>query len=551
MRKNRKQWLSALLALVMMLSCMPLGVMEEEKDYFAKFDPPIEITSVKSVSISGDQEDLTYNNNFFPFLEETYGIKINYLWTTTPEQYDQKLALSLATGDLPDFMTVDMQTLSQMIDAEQVIDLTELWENEVDPLSKSLLAPEGTTGMGMGSRDGKIYGIPMTTPVLETMHGLFVRTDWMEKLGLDEPTTFEEMEEIMYAFAKNDPDGNGKDDTYGIGLNKELYGSGHEITSVANAMHAYPNAWVENEEGKIEYGSVQPEMKPVLEKLHQWYEDGLIDPEFTVKSADKEAELMLQEKLGLSFGVQWLTFMAGAMNDLYMTNPEADFSFYKIPSIDDEPAMPIVYDNTRQFLVITSECENPEAVIRLLNIMHKIGAGDSSDLFPTVEDFDYVWHHWEQVPIRPESIHGNIPKWQSFYKAIEVQDRSLTEYNGNVMELYDRYMKVTENPDWRFNGDETQKTAVKNTWGNLFSGELFMTAVELDEQGLLKYEKCGALTTETMVESLAQLEKMELETFTRIITGDAPIEEFDIFVANWEKMGGAKITEEINAYYGK
>ena len=95
-----------------------------------------------------------------------------------------------------------------------------------------------------------------------------------------------------------DPDGNGVDDTYGIGLNKDLYGDGYEITSIANMMHAYPNAWVKNDEGRVVYGSVQPEMKPVLETLAKWYADGLIDPEFTVKNTDKEAELVLKRTDG-------------------------------------------------------------------------------------------------------------------------------------------------------------------------------------------------------------------------------------------------------------
>jgi putative aldouronate transport system substrate-binding protein len=75
-------------------------------------------------------------------------------------------------------------------------------------------------------------------------------------------------------------------------------------------------------------------------------------------------------------------------------------------------------------------------------------------------------------------------------------------------------------------------------------------ATELNKQGLLTYEQCGAIITDTMVESLAQLQKMELETFTRIITGDAPVDEFDNFVKSWNDLGGAKITEEINSFYG-
>ena len=529
----------------------------EPVDPFAKSDPPVEISVVQSVTVGTDQEDRSQNNNFLTFMEDTYGIKITHKWITTPEQYDQKIALSLATDDLADVMVVDMVTMEQMIEAGQAMDITDVWNAYADDLTKSLIAPEGGTGMEMATRDGRIYGIPMTTPVLESMHALFLREDWRVKLGLPEPTTFQELEEILYAFVEQDPDGNGKDDTYAIGLNKDLYGDGYEITSIANMMHAYPNAWVENEEGKVVYGSVQPEMRTALEKLAQWYQDGLIDPEFTVKNQDKEAEMVLKEQMGAFCGAQWAQFMSNAVVDLYINNPESDWKVWQLPSVDEEPAKPIVYDNTKQFMVVTSGCEHPEAAIRMLDIMHKLGAGDCTDVLPTADEFNKVWDDWGWMPVRPESIHGNIPKWEAVFAALENDDPSLVEYNYNASVLYEGQKEMEEHPEYRTSDgnraevEESAKDFIKGQWGTRFSGYVFGMATELAKEDLLVYDKCGAIVTDTMVDSLAQLEKMELETFTRIITGDAPIEEFDTFVENWNSMGGAQITEEINAYYGK
>lgn len=528
----------------------------QQADPFGKSDPPVEISVVQSVTVGADQEDRSENNSFLQFVEDTYGIKITHKWITTPEQYDQKIALSLATDDLADVMVVDMVTMEQMIEAGQAMDITDVWNEYADELTKSLIAPEGTTGLEMATRDGRIYGIPMTTPVYETMHGLFLREDWREQLGLPEPNSFEELEQILYAFVEQDPDGNGVDDTYGIGLNKDLYGDGYEITSIANMMHAYPNAWVKNEEGRVVYGSVQPEMKPVLETLAKWYADGLIDPEFTVKNTDKEAELVLKEQMGAFFGVQWAQFMSNAVVDLYINNPESDWNVYKIPSVDEEPAKPIVYDNTRQFMVVTAGCEHPEAAIRLLDIMHKLGAGDCTDVLLTVDDFNEVWKDWTWMPVRPESIHGNIPKWVAVFEALEKDDPSLVSYNYNALALYNTQKEMAEHPEYRTSDgnraekEESAQEFIKGQWGTRFSGYIFGMATELAEKDLLTYDQCGAIVTDTMVDSLAQLEKMELETFTRIITGDASVDEFDTFVENWNRMGGSQITEEINEFYG-
>ena len=52
--------------------------------------------------------------------------------------------------------------------------------------------------------------------------GLLVRKDWLDKLGLAAPTTLDELYDVLYAFTYNDPDGNGKNDTYGLGAFIEI-----------------------------------------------------------------------------------------------------------------------------------------------------------------------------------------------------------------------------------------------------------------------------------------------------------------------------------------
>ena len=548
--KGSVRWFAGLVAAIMLLAALPLTAYAA--DPFQKYDEVVTLSVVKGVTVATDTEDRTQNNNFLKFIEENYGIKLSYKWVTTPEQYNQRIALDLAMDDLADVVVVNATTLGQMIEAGQAMDITTIWDEYADDLTKELIAPEGSTSFEMAHKDGKLYAIPYATPVLESLHGLFLREDWRVKLGLPEPTTFAELEEILYAFANKDPDGNGEKDTYGIGLNKDLYGNGYEIYSIANMMHAYPDAWVENSEGKIVYGSVQPEMKAVLEKLAQWYQDGLIDPEFTVKTPEQEAELTLNEKLGAFTGVQWAQFMSDALPILWINNPESDWKLWYLPSIDDTAVKPIVYDNTNQFIVISSKCEHPEAAIVVLNLLHKIGAGNAVDILPTEEAFREVWDDWSWMPYAPESVHGNIPKWEAVFAAIEQNDPSLVEYNYNALALYNDQMEYYINhPEYRTEGTDEEKSSIRGQWATRFSGQMFGMATELNEQGLLTFEKRSALITETMIDSMATLEKMELETFTRIITGDADIDEFDRFVEQWNDLGGAQITEEINAYYGK
>jgi putative aldouronate transport system substrate-binding protein len=521
--------------------------------YLGKYDPPIEVEVVQGLTITGYHEESFENAGILKFFEDQMGIKVKYKWATTPDQYNQRLALNLATGDLPDIFVLDMKTLGQVIESGQVQDITTVWERWASPLTKELMDIPGITGFTMATQNGRLYAIPEVTPVLETMHTLFIREDWRKKLNLPEPTTFENMERIFYAFANNDPDGNGKKDTYGIGLNKNIYGIGYEITSIANAMHAYPNAWIRDPDNKIVYGSVQPAMRPVLAKLAQWYKDGLIDREFTVKDEYKEAELCVKEQLGALFGLQWAYWISNGIVDNKSANPNSDWQNYIIPSIDNNPARPILYDNTKNFYVVREGYAHPEALMLILNMMHQIGAGDSRQYFKTREEFNAVWGNWTHSPVRPETVHGNIPKWENSLKALSVRDRSLVEYNYNALGTYDGRIELdtwlaSMLFPWR-DGITEDINRYKNTWGYQFSGRNFMMAQELAAKNLVTYEQCGALITPAMVDSLPSLTKLELETFTRIITGDAPVSEFDRFVASWNSMGGQRITQEINQWY--
>ena len=53
--------------------------------------------------------------------------------------------------------------------------------------------------------------------------------------------------------------------------------------------------------------------------------------------------------------------------------------------------------------------------------------------------------------------------------------------------------------------------------------------------------------TETMSTKWANLEKLEIETFVKIITGEKSVDYFDEFVTTWNQMGGEDITKEVQA----
>ncbi|NUP15931.1 MAG: sugar ABC transporter substrate-binding protein [Streptomyces sp.] len=143
----------------------------------------------------------TYERVFAAFTKKT-GIRIDYQPVIN---FDQQLQSRASTKDLPDVMINDTalmgsyqsQGLLKPIDpasitgGDQITDKT--WSS--------------TVGV-----DGKHYGIPYSRQA----QTLMIRTDWLRKLGLKAPTTWQEMLSVAKAFATRDPDGDGKADTYGM-----------------------------------------------------------------------------------------------------------------------------------------------------------------------------------------------------------------------------------------------------------------------------------------------------------------------------------------------
>lgn len=93
--------------------------------------------------------------------------------------------------------------------------------------------------------DGKLKGIPEMDSSLESAHYIWIRQDWLDKLGLEGPKTMQDLLKISEAFTTKDPDGNGKNDTYGVVAQKTFIQVGAERKVSFAGYRAYPNLWIE------------------------------------------------------------------------------------------------------------------------------------------------------------------------------------------------------------------------------------------------------------------------------------------------------------------
>ncbi len=134
--------------------------------------------------------------------------------------------------------------------------------------------------------DGKHYFIPRTTfsnpDNTYYTPALWVRRDWMTNLGVTEaPDTLEGFYDLMYRFTYDDPDGNGKQDTFGVT-------PGIGLEWVFSAFGIDINGYI-LEDGRYIPGMLSKRVPEVISFIQRMYRDGLIDPDFaTISLADSE-----------------------------------------------------------------------------------------------------------------------------------------------------------------------------------------------------------------------------------------------------------------------
>jgi putative aldouronate transport system substrate-binding protein len=120
---------------------------------------------------------------------------------------------------------------------------------------------------------------------------MWIRRDWLDKLGLKTPETDAELLNVARAFRDGDPDGNGARDTTAFAIL-----NWHEIFFT---MYQASGLWYD-EGGTLKYGGVVDRYTDALAFFKKCYDENLIDREFvTDKDFSRQKQLWATGKSGI------------------------------------------------------------------------------------------------------------------------------------------------------------------------------------------------------------------------------------------------------------
>jgi len=166
--------------------------------------------------------------------------------------------------------------------------------------------------------DGKIYGL--YTERQSSRQGVILRKDWLDHLGLDEPSTIDELYEVLRAFTYQDPDGNGLNDTFGLtDRNDLIFGAFKTLGSYFGT----PNNWaIEGDELIAEF-----ETEAYLETMRfmrRLYQEGLINQDFAVTSKQVQRDHLIRGTAGVYIGS--MLDAQRLAEEVMKVNPEASLT---------------------------------------------------------------------------------------------------------------------------------------------------------------------------------------------------------------------------------
>ncbi len=537
-----KRIVSLLLALALCLSVTSASALDlsasPKGDPYEPMAETVTLTIGKSEDTNASYEpnESVDDNWKLRWFEEQLNIDYVNEWTTlNDEAYQQKVALTLAMGEMPDVMTVNELQLRQMVKAGLIEDLTEAAETYAGTELISYWQSGDGIGLESAIFDGKLMAIPNINPGADGIPLLYVRGDWMDKYGLEEPKTLDDIINIVKVFQE-------KEGSMGLLAQNSIVNVGNNaygLDALFALFGSYPEMWIKDAEGNLAYGSIQPETKTALAEIRKLVEEGIIEKNFVVYDSDQCNEQATSGKAGIFFAPWW--YLNWPLADMTKADENVYWNVYACPLDANGKYNAHMMAPTTSYAVVRKGYEHPDAVVKTLNLSMMA----DSRRMPAPLPHEQAYESWQMAPVTLLQCHYNEKedKARNVVQALEGK-KDPSELIAEEIRWYERSKYVLDNG------------AKKALEDNMSDGYYFTMGAypiaKAEDEGILNRVYAATYSkSESMDKKWATLEKLEDETFLQIIAGDKSIDEFDKFVNQWLSLGGADITAELSEMIAK
>lgn len=511
---------------------------------FGAYPETIEYTLGKMTSVNNSNmpENDTYTDNAYTrYIKSVINVQNVDAFEANDSQYDTNVSMAISMGSLPDIMVVSSQDeVEQLVGAGLIEDLTESYNNCISDRIRKMYESYGDSLKDMVTYDGKIMALPETN-ITDGPNLVWLRKDWMDKLGLSEPHTIDDVVNIVKHFISEDPGNNGEDasgkpNTVGLAVDTDVtgecgYSSEFLLDIIFACFGAYPKQWIMNDDGEIVYGSVTDEAKEALSYINSLYNQGVIDNDFLLRTSTNICELIENGLCGSFFGPWWAP--NNPLANAVSRNPDANWQPYLIATDSDGTTSYHSQNPCYKYVVVRKGYEHPEIAAKMISVMFDKVRFDCTDS----EEFKNYYQLNVEPTARPLSINVDYNNALSIcYRNIDATISG--RKNPDSLELLERsfYDACSE---YIKNANKTS-----TQWAAYMSR---IKACSLIAQDNIKVvDSLYFKTTDTMKSHWWRLKAKEKEAYLKIISGEEDISYFDTFVKEWNEQGGQIITSEVS-----
>ena len=515
---------------------------EQTSVYKDFYDPPVKISTVWGVdpNLTFKNGETMENNVATRWAKETLGIEVETLWSvsTVDGAYETRLRLAMTSpNDMPDIVSVtDSLLANELIESGMFREVGTLFDEYANEQWKGAINLDPSVWNAY-IRDGERFAIPILDYAYNWDHLLWIRQDWLDALDLKAPTTLDELEVVMDAFKNNNPDGLSPNQVVPLsaGLKAGLKTWMGELSWVFGAYGTLPEQWNIDDNGNLEYGSINPGAKDALLRIKSWRDNGYIPSEAALWDENKTAEPAVAGTAGIITGPYWMS--GWPLSDTAKNVEHAVWKPHLIPAGPDGTIMRHGTHFVNGVTLINKNMKNPEAFFTYQNYLYaNLADPDPGSVFDlgVFKGYDY-----------DIDANGN-PLY-------------LDDVPGGSITAPLRYFLVRDGariPDASFKallniaaGNEPTRLREKDVVAN-YGPETANAAVKVLEQEQYSFKDMYVgPPTETMKQRTDYLNKLEQQVFNEVIYGSKGPEAFDQFVADWKSSGGDDITKEVNEWY--
>ncbi|MFK7694961.1 extracellular solute-binding protein [Paenibacillus sp. HJGM_3] len=427
--------------------------------------------------------------------------------------YLQKLSAVVASGELPDIITLENHQDANyakwakqgaFLPVDEFMSQYDTFKLIPDNIKKSVMV------------DGKMYGIPRYFPMNYSLTPM-IRKDWLDNLGLKMPTSYEELKQVALAFTNNDPDKNGKKDTYGLAMSSNI--------NPPYSMGAYWDflAWYHKDaDGNVVPGIITETRKELLMWLADLYKQGAATPDFAVLNWGQTNNEYYGGKAGIFIGTPkgMSETSSQGLSDIAPKAEMVPIPPFKAPDGSQG------YTSGAGFSGITllnaKLAKEPEKLKRILEFL----------------DYGRKFYPYDQRNSSNADFDWMNGKSGSGY----------TVDNGQLkLESGEKGLKPA---DYYPDSSGWAPSDIANEFSKNYKVPLLKNAAAQFEKMHAEtkhyYNPVNSVFSETRLSKEADLWKYMYEEQTKMIYGQRPFSDWDKLVKEWKDKGGAQMIKEVN-----